>query len=517
MQRLSLDAEVIRSLFPAYLLIDTDGRIISFGAYYRRLPQFAGTRLNLFEIFTCETHEDIDAFRRLPPAGEPIRLHCRSSDTMLQGIAVPVAQGFLLAVNLIPTAAGIARGQFQLNDFGLADPLASGMPALIMQQASLDDARKSAQDLALEQERTTMVLSRVSRMAGYIAHDFNNFLSIIGLNCDLLLKDSTLGPQHLPKLQIIQDTVRRASATTYSLMTLAKLRHDSRARIDVDELIKTNLSFLRTVAGHDNVLAVDLAAEGSRVEVAAGALLNGLINLVINARDSFAAAGRITISTWPDTPAGEQLLSITVSDNGSGMSAETARQAFEPLFSTKATGNGMGLASVREFCREMGGDAALQTAPGIGTVVTLWLPIVDAVPKKWDLALPNAAPDASPDSDGPAKPTALVVEDERHAREALGELLADLGFRVLSAANADEAIAHLERGSVDLLLADGVMPGMSGIELAYWAEARGLAAKIVLMSGHLPDAQAMADNLQFLRKPLNAQRIRDLVVGASGD
>jgi signal transduction histidine kinase/CheY-like chemotaxis protein len=519
----------IVKLFPAYISISFDGFITSAGPYFDRYSDEIRPCARFFDVFVCQTHWGIEAFSRVPELGDPVRLQYRKSDALLQGLVLPLADGYLLAVNLIPTAEAIVNGQLQIDDFGLGDPLASGMMSIIMQQASLDDARKSAQALAVEQQRTSALLDRVSRTAGYVAHDFNNFLSIIELNCDLLLQDRVVDARLIPKLQMIKETAQRTSETTYSLMTLAKLKYDSRSLIGIDELVATNVNFLRTVAGPNIELVIDLNAEGWNVDVAKGALLNSLVNLVINSRDSIGESGRIVVSTQVRGegaiiagPVGAvrpaQYVCIALSDTGSGMTEEVARQAFEPLFSTKVRGNGMGLASVREFCQEMGGDASLWTLPNIGTTITLQLPAVSNGALALSQHVPVAMDDcgAIEDSKGltavesALTHSVLVVEDEPYAREALKETLENLGLYVVVAGSGSEAIAQLKRERYDFLLADVMMPGMSGIDLARWVEKRGLIRQIVLMSGQLPASEALGSSWQFIRKPLNEQRIRDI-------
>jgi len=520
----------ITQLFPAYVRVNHDGVIVAVGPYYDRYTDEKFVGEHLCEVFSSQTHWRLEDLKRVPELGEPIRLHFGKSDLLLQGMVVPITGGYLLAVNLIPTADAIIKGQLQINDFGLGDPLASGMLSIIMQQASLEDARKSAQALAIEQERTSALLDRISRMAGYVAHDFNNFLSIIELNCDLLLQDQGLNARLVPKLQMIKETAQRTSETTYSLMTLAKLKYDSRSLIDVDELVAKNMNFLRTVAGPNMELEFDLRGDGCHVHAAKGALLNSLINLVINSRDSIAGTGRIVVSTQvtgdgstadrtggaaPRTPQ----VCIAVKDTGSGMTKEVADHAFEPLFSTKARGNGMGLASVREFCREMGGDATLLTAPSVGTTVTLQLPAVSAAAfiPQGSSSIEADGHRSTNDSEAAlaVKSTALrsvlVVEDEPYARDALKEILENLGLRVAVAGSGSEALVHLEHDRYDFLMADVMMPGMNGIDLAKWVEQRDLIGQIVLMSGQLPATEALGDSWKFIRKPLNEQRIRDVL------
>jgi len=526
----------ILGLFPAYIRINADGLIVSTGSFFDRYKSDVYPGIGFFELFSCQTHWRVEEFFQVPEMGNPIRLHFLQSGALLQGMVLPVGDEYLMLVNLIPTAEAIIKGELQIDDFGLGDPLASGMLSIIMQQASLEEARQSSQALAVEQERTSALLDRVSRMAGYVAHDFNNFLSIIELNCDLLLYDRNLDARLIPKLQMIRETAQRTSETTDSLMTLAKLKYDSRNLIDVDELVEKNSSFLRTVAGPNIELVVNLKAAGLHIHVAKGALLNCLVNLVINSRDSIAQTGRIVVSTQVqgdgskgDRPVGAagppEHIRIAISDTGSGMTEEVARQAFEPLFSTKARGNGMGLASVREFCREMGGDVSLWTLPNIGTTISLQFPAVSlqfSAVSTADLALPQRSPVEVDDdrwigeSEGASAAestltrSVLVVEDEPFAREALKETLENLGLHVVVAKSGNEAITHLKRERYDFLLADVMMPGMNGLDLARWVAQRRLIGQIVLMSGQLPAAEALDASWQFIRKPLNEQRIRDI-------
>jgi nitrogen-specific signal transduction histidine kinase len=390
-----------------------------------------------------------------------------------------------------------------------------------MQRAMIEDSRSVAMELAYERQRSFDLLDRISRVAGFMAHDFNNFLSIIKLNCERLSREMELDPRVQRLVAIIRDTAIRGSDITRSLMTLSRQRSDSCVSITIDSLIRENLAFFKTVVGSKLELQIHLDAGDPAVLVSRVGILNSLVNLLINARDAMADGGAITISTGLrrallDIPGSkapavmQDYVAIEVADTGAGMSHDVLSKAFEPLFSTKAHGNGIGLASVLEFAREMGGDACLDSSLGKGARIYIYLPVSDG-------AAPDAAsanvPIAHRHAAFGAK-AVLLVEDEPYALEALSEMLEAEGLAVTACGSAAQAQAALAHGQYRVLLTDIIMPGESGANLARQACAQQPGLKVILMSGYVPDAEELQADWQFIRKPMDTQMLLEMIHAA---
>ena len=238
-----------------------------------------------------------------------------------------------------------------------------------------------------------------------------------------------------------------------------------------------------------------------------------LMNLVINARDALPEGGRITVetanevvnghvTTAPPTLAPGRYVRVAVSDDGTGMPPEVRDRAFEPLFTTKARGEGtgFGLATVYGICRQIGGVASIYSEPGQGTTVRLHLPGVE---DQGPVPQPEVA---SGVAEGAHGQRVLLVEDADLLREPLEEKLTEAGYQVLAAASAEEALEALGDGTVDLLVSDVMMPGLSGPQLAETLRARDAALPVLLLSGYTARTVGLipADgHYEFLEKPFN--------------
>ena len=246
--------------------------------------------------------------------------------------------------------------------------------------------------------------------------------------------------------------------------------------------------------------------------------MNCIVNLLINAREAMPSGGSVVLSSTlsdvcPSTGARGRFVLLQCQDTGIGMDDETQARAFDLFFTTKRRGSGIGLASVKDFAAESGGNVMVRSRLGAGTCVTIILPLVPPGPR---LALDEAdttAPATLPES-ARCRHRVLIVEDEAYALEALSELLADDDFIVSSALSAAEAKRCLDEQAHDLLLTDVVMPGESGIELALWVADRYPDTRIMLMSGFVPEHDTLQPDWRYIRKPLDSQRLCEMIRAA---
>jgi PAS domain S-box-containing protein len=351
--------------------------------------------------------------------------------------------------------------------------------------------REMAERQAAEQAlRLSEKLTAIGQLTGGVAHDFNNVLTAVLGNLELVerhLKDDRAK-------RMVQSATRaamRGAKLTEQLLAYARKQRLVPQAIDLNQMLgRETVDMLRRTLGGTVTVETDLAPnlwmalmDPTQIELV-------VLNLAINARDAMpeGAGGRIIISTRnvprgdPDRPAdlvaGDYVM-FAVADNGSGMPEEVAAKAFEPFFTTKAPGkgSGLGLSQVYGVTQQLGGGVRLKTRPGDGTTIEVFLPRTDAVP---------AAPSRDETVSSPGRrATILVVDDEDDVRDVAVAHLEALGYRTLTAANGAAALEMIAADkSIDLMLADYAMPGMIGTDLARVALATRPDLPIVLVTGH---------------------------------
>lgn len=506
--QIEIDEAVLRVLFPAFLILDGLGRIREFGpTIARRFPRIAtGDRIEThFTITGGAPDGDLSA---LVDSSQTFTLVGHVDEARLVGMVLRCSGGLLLTLRMSPESFLLDSSDYTMADFAPGDPAIHGLLLLSMQRALLDEQRTVVRELAKERQNSVDLLDRVSRVAGFMAHDFNNFLSIIKLTSDRMRIELRDQPRLRRMLDIIKSTAARGSAITRSLMTLSHQRDDTRILVAIDDMIRDNIQFFSTIAGTDVQIKVELAAPGLVAEVSPVGALNSLVNLLMNARDAMPEGGLVTIRTQVrKLPAGAvggshepgDCISIEVADTGKGMEPEVLSKAFKPLFSTKPSGNGLGLASVLDFAREAGGDACIDSAPGRGTEVHILLPARIAP----DVAVAREPGLGGPHAGSALAPTILLVDDEPYAIEALAELLEAEGYAVTACESCAQALVELASKPFRVLLTDIVMPGENGTALAEAACRMQPGLKVILMSGFVPEGQSMAADWMFLRKPID--------------
>ena len=517
---LTFSDQQIASLLPAYLHVDRSMTITAMGPAVRgHMPDIRiGMRCtDAFEF----VHLDMDQFFDGTQDVKPVRLIARSGMMHLFGAAVFHKDGCLLAVRHTLSEESMNNGSLHLSDFGHGDPVVLSTMLISLQRGMLEESQATAIELAAERERNAKVLERTSRVAGYLGHDFNNLLSIIRLNTDRLLRKFGHDEKISNLAHIIQETAARGSDITQSLMTLSQQQTDTLLPITIDDLIRGNNTFLNTVVGAGIEFDIDLQAGAAQSVISYNGLLNCLINLLINAREAMPHGGRIALSTSitrglvTSTPSGSDpepgtYVAIRIADSGSGMSEVLLSRAFEPLFSSKPNGTGLGLASVRDFAVEMGGDVWLESQAGEGTTVYLHLPLANPSVEA-QLEHESGQSGEAPD-DGARR--ILLVEDEPYALEALAEMLEAEGYAVTPCESGDQAMRALEQQSYHLLLTDIVMPGQDGTEIARQANLGKPSIKTILMSGYVPDSASLEPGWMFLRKPMDSDELLRLIASA---
>ena len=371
-----------------------------------------------------------------------------------------------------------------------------------------------------EQRRAQALVARAQKLeslghlTGGLAHDFNNILTVVIGNLDVLARARPQDEAVPEYVQPALDAARRGAELVRALLSFARRQPLQAASVHVGALVDTVARLVRHSLPETLALAVDAGPAPLWTWIDATLLEQALINLVLNARDATGPLGRITLraraarldaaDATPLQMSPGECVCIEVEDDGSGMDAATVARVFEPFFTTKqpGSGTGLGMAVVYGFIRQSGGAIDLRSAPGQGTTVTLWLPATEPPGDEAPAAGEAAAPAV-------AQGLALLVDDDAQVRRVIRRSLLELGYAVLEADGGAEALTLLQRTpGIALVLSDVAMPGaVDGVAVARAARDAAQRPAVVLMSGNAPDDIARPPGVPLLTKPFTAEQL----------
>jgi len=373
-------------------------------------------------------------------------------------------------------------------------------------------------------------MEAIGRLAGGIAHDFNNLLTSVLGYTELVIDTMDPDDQRRQDLVEVRKAGQSAVALTRQLLTFSRKHAVEHQVVDVNAVLREFERIIRRTIGEDIEVALRLETGPWRIIADPGQLEQVLMNLCVNARDAMPQGGRLTISTGNALLRESRLVAtgqvcpgqyvmVSVSDTGVGMAPETQARLFEPFFTTKESGKGtgLGLSTVYGVVKESRGHIGVTSEPNQGTTLTIYLPRVE------DRPLSAGVPPVQATGPGGSE-TVLVVEDSDGPRSLIARMLGDLGYSVLTASSAPDALAVSDVHSrpIDLLLTDVVMPGGDGLALARELVSRRPGIRVLHMSGYA-DAIAAQCGLHdsdwpLLHKPFDrltlAKKVREALAPA---
>jgi PAS domain S-box-containing protein len=375
-------------------------------------------------------------------------------------------------------------------------------------------ARLNAED-ALRQSQK---MEAIGQLTGGVAHDFNNLLTVIRSSAGLLQREGLSDERRRRYVGAIVETSERAAKLTGQLLAFARRQALKPEVFDVGERVERIADMLRTVVGSHIELVADTECDPCFAEADPTQFETALVNMAVNARDAMETGGRLTIRVQPvervppvrgHRPAEGDFVAVEVSDSGVGIPADMLAQIFEPFFTTKepGKGTGLGLSQVYGFAKQSGGEVDVASEPGKGAVFTLFLPRVAERPSDAE-ATPWDADDAPPTGH------ILVVEDNEQVGAITTQMLSELGFEAVLAANAEAALKMLGAApkAFDAVFSDVVMPGMSGIELAREIRRRIPRLPVILTSGYSHVlASEGSQGFELVQKPYSAEEITQVL------
>ena len=370
-------------------------------------------------------------------------------------------------------------------------------------------------------------MEAVGRLAGGVAHDFNNVLTAITGYSELLLDELQPGDPKRQDVEEIKAAGLRAAALTRQLLAFSRKQVLQTRVLDVNDVVRGLEKMLRRLLGEDVKVELALEAALGAVRADPGQLEQVIVNLAVNSRDAMPGGGLLTLETanveldeaYVNSHAGAspgRHVMLAVTDTGIGMDAETRSQIFEPFFTTKerGKGTGLGLSVVYGIVKQSGGSVWVYSEPGRGTTFKVYLPRVDEPVE--GLELESAVQPVAGGTE-----TVLVAEDDPAVREIVADVLTRKGYRVLRAPDGQTALemARAAAGEIHLLVTDIVMPGMTGRQLAEAFAIARPGVRVLYMSGYTDGAVVrqgvLAEGLPFLQKPFTpnalALKVREVL------
>lgn len=380
-----------------------------------------------------------------------------------------------------------------------------------------------------EQFRQAQKMEAVGKLAGGVAHDFNNILGTIMMQAELAAMDPQLTGGMREALDEIRADAMRAANLTRQLLLFSRQQNIQMRDLDLNDVVSNVSRMLQRIIGEDISLTLDLDPQKLPLKGDPGTLEQVMLNLAVNARDAMPAGGKLTIKTGhmvvrdegpqthPEARPGPHVF-VETSDTGVGIPMEILPRIFDPFFTTKdvGKGTGLGLATVFGIVKQHGGWIIVQSNPGHGTTFRIHLPLHESSGKP------------EPETPAPSIPhgeneTILVTEDEPSLRSLIRQILQRGGYQVIEASNCASAIEAWREsgGRISLLLTDIVMPGgMTGMQLATQLKAEDPGLRIILMTGYSVDFSGldseMPESAKFLQKPFVPDQLLSTVAQALG-
>jgi signal transduction histidine kinase/ActR/RegA family two-component response regulator len=382
--------------------------------------------------------------------------------------------------------------------------------------------RKSLQEQLLQAQK----MEAIGRLAGGVAHDFNNLLTVITGYCGMILRRLQNEDPIRHEMGEIKMAGERATALTAKLLAFSRRQVPQRKVTDLTTVMIDVQELLIRLIGEDIQLIATVEPGIGLVNVDEAQIGQVIMNLAVNARDAMPKGGTLAIQlsnigldeeyarshfgVWPG-----RYVMLSVKDTGCGMDAETQARMFDPFFTTKeqGKGTGLGLSMVYGIVKEHGGHVGVDSLVGVGTTIRIYLPRVEGIVETSAKELGEAKQKCGSE-------TILVVEDDNQLRQMVVHILQAEGYTVLEAENGDQALllSRSHGRTIDLVVTDIVMPGMSGRTLAEKITSSGVCSRVLFMSGHSGDTtgpqEAMVSDVPMLTKPFSPEQLLERVRSA---
>ncbi|HEU5075459.1 MAG TPA: ATP-binding protein [Polyangiaceae bacterium] len=408
------------------------------------------------------------------------------------GLLVPV-RGAYRSFGLLGALSAIER-RYSRDEEQFLTTLAGIMASLIERERMLERAERAQK------------MEVVGRLAGGVAHDFNNLLTVMSGVSELLSESTAPGSDDAALLTDLDDAITRATLLGRQLLAVSRRQVVAPTNLDLCLLVREFLPMAKRLIGDDVTLTAQLPQGAAFAYVDQGSVEQILLNLIVNARDAMPNGGTISVAI-DDRDEGS--LELTVSDTGVGISESTRQRLFQPFFTTKEQGTGLGLATVADIIARIGGSIQVSSEPGAGATFRVLLP------RPVETVSEDAEREGPRSSKG-RRARILLAEDHDLVRANIVRMLSTSNYDVVAVSEGVEALRELETGDpFDLLVTDVTMPGLGGHQLADVIVDTEHETPILFISGHFDAAtRALPEQARFLAKPFTREALLAAIAGA---
>jgi PAS domain S-box-containing protein len=380
--------------------------------------------------------------------------------------------------------------------------------AIVPEAVDITERRQAEEAL-----RQSQKLEAMGQLTGGVAHDFNNLLTPIVGSLDMLYRQGLGNERQRRLIEGALQSADRAKVLVQRLLAFARRQPLQPIAVDVSQLVRDIAELVASTTGPQINLIVSAPDDLPPALADPNQLEMAVLNLSVNARDAMAAGGtlRITVSEetlgplHPTRLRTGRYIRLSVADTGEGMDDATLARAVEPFFSTKGIGKGtgLGLSMVHGLASQLEGALTISSKLGVGTIIDLWLPVT-SMPSEGQ---PEGSIILAPRHEG----TVLLVDDEALVRASTAQMLHEIGFSIVEAASAEEALEKIDDGlQFDLLVTDHLMPGMTGTDLVGELVRRGREVAVVIVSGYA-EAEEIAADLPRITKPFRLEDLATII------
>lgn len=506
--------ETIFRLNPIAIRIDGSLVVQSCGPTARAFAPSIRAGAQLSDFFQIEPPLAISELGDIAARQVPLNLVSKDRDITIRGTLLPACEGYIITGSVLVFGAHLASKGIQISDFAADDPTVQYLLLIALLQSLRKEAEENAVELKIAREEVGETLSQLRQVTGFVAHEFNNLLSIIGLNCDRIRSRGMLAEDIAPAIGLIREAAARGSSVSQSLRALAD-KIDPAHRENLDDFLRSNWSLLGSLRGPNVTVSCKLEAGSARID----APVHGLLNCLINLQHAVGLAypgdvhvhitTRVSLPSVVETKSGQVqpmaelgiTIETTLAPNGTDLLSRRFRSFLRQDY---------GRTSIEEFAKSAGGTIFYEPCGARSGIITLRFPLAEDHPDhSYEGSSESEYAKAGRSDDGSQQ--LIVVEDEPAALEAMVELLEFEGFEVTACGNAEEALAALETRPDALLVTDVVLPTMDGLSLAEEATRSYPDVKVIIMSGHIPEFGTWHQDWPFLQKPLNIEDLIDAI------
>lgn len=496
---LTISDDIFFELYPAAVILTATLEVQSVGPSLISLAPGLRPGGKLTDTFSIDVV--LEDHREHP---RRIRLHSHDHSLSLGGTAMEAGGRFYLALRHTPDMRTLRSSNLQIADFAPDDPIIHAIMQITLLEGLMIESAELTRKLTQSNEECENLISQLNHITEFVAHEFNNILSIVKLNCAVLENNLKENSSITEPMQVIRQAAERGGSISQSLRTLSSEKDHTNLACSINETIKRNWPLLNSISGPSCILQKSLCDQDAKIECKSSYLINCFINLLFNIVSSDNDFAKVHIRTENCDDGAQDCISLVIKIQSEGrdvstdISSQTAR-----FFLVQGTDK----LTFSDFAASLGGTFTPERISAHELAIRITLPINMPIPPSAREPSETLAPRI-----GTSRPHVVLVEDEADALEAMTELLEFEGYDVAPCADAQQALVALQQYQHAVLVTDVLLPQMDGIQLARVVAQSHPQVQIILMSGFIPNESERSAEWGFLQKPINVLDLKRAIL-----